>query len=102
MLQCYAKTDKPAECMPSAEDYLECLHHTKEVCFFLVVAAGRPIELRHHFFQIRRAQTVQAQFMKIAQERAKDSRQAAEITADGVIVGLGLISKDKPQEKGSG
>lgn len=67
--------------MPSAEDYLECLHHTKE---------------------IKRAQTVQSQFMKIAREQAKDSRQAAEITADGVIVGLGLISKDIPQEKSSG
>lgn len=40
---------------------------------------------------------MQSQFMRIAQERAKDGRKAAEITADGVIVGLGLISKDKSQ-----
>ncbi|GJJ14958.1 hypothetical protein Clacol_009228 [Clathrus columnatus] len=76
--KCYAGTDRPAECMPAAEDYLECLHHTKEK---------------------KRAQIIQAQFAKVAEERAKDSRKAAEITADGVIVGLGLMSKDKTQEK---
>lgn len=31
--QCYAETDNPKECSPQAEDYLECLHHTKEVCW---------------------------------------------------------------------
>jgi hypothetical protein len=31
--QCYAATDNPKECSPQAEDYLECLHHTKEACW---------------------------------------------------------------------
>ena len=29
--QCYAQTDNRTECRPQADDYLECLHHTKEV-----------------------------------------------------------------------
>ena len=29
--KCYAQTDVPKQCAPQAEDYLECLHHTKEV-----------------------------------------------------------------------
>ncbi len=29
--QCYASADHPAQCIPQSEDYLECLHHTKEV-----------------------------------------------------------------------
>ena len=29
--QCYASSDVPSQCNVQAEDYLECLHHTKEV-----------------------------------------------------------------------
>ena len=32
VLQCYAYADPPQECKLQAEDYLECLHHRKEVC----------------------------------------------------------------------
>jgi hypothetical protein len=29
--KCYAAADAPSECSLQKEDYLECLHHTKEV-----------------------------------------------------------------------
>ncbi|GAA5902513.1 uncharacterized protein JCM6883_001430 [Sporobolomyces salmoneus] len=29
--KCYAGADSPQECVLQKEDYLECLHHTKEV-----------------------------------------------------------------------
>jgi len=29
--KCYAKADTPAECIAQKEDYMECLHRTKEV-----------------------------------------------------------------------
>ena len=31
VFQCYASSDVPSQCNVQAEDYLECLHHTKEV-----------------------------------------------------------------------
>ncbi|KAF8524268.1 hypothetical protein BU17DRAFT_63268 [Hysterangium stoloniferum] len=77
--KCYAQTDNPHQCRPPAEDYLECLHHTKE---------------------IDRAKTVQSQFVKYAQQQTKEHRKATDILADGVVVGLGLISKDKAGEEG--
>lgn len=30
--KCYANADTPSQCTLPKEDYLECLHHTKEVC----------------------------------------------------------------------
>ena len=38
-LQCMSKTDDPMKCRPLRDDYLECLHHRKEV---------RPIAWRPH------------------------------------------------------
>ena len=31
-LQCMRDTDNPAKCRELRDDYLECLHHRKEVC----------------------------------------------------------------------
>ena len=44
--------------------------------------------------QIERAKIVKAQFIKKAEREAKEGRKAGDILADGVIVGLGLISKE--------
>lgn len=30
-LQCYAGADEPSQCIAQKEDYMECLHKTKEV-----------------------------------------------------------------------
>ncbi|KAF8521016.1 hypothetical protein JB92DRAFT_3111375 [Gautieria morchelliformis] len=75
--KCYAQADSPVECKLAAEDYIECLHHAKEIA---------------------RAKVVQAQFLKKAQQEGKDGRKAAEVMADGVIVGVGLISRKKAEE----
>ncbi|KAH0826597.1 hypothetical protein J3R83DRAFT_4958 [Lanmaoa asiatica] len=70
--KCYAQADAPQECKLQAEDYLECLHHRKEIA---------------------RANTVKAEFIKQAEHQAKEGRKAADILAEGVIVGVGLIER---------
>ncbi|OCH86717.1 hypothetical protein OBBRIDRAFT_760910 [Obba rivulosa] len=71
--KCYAQTDVPLQCRPQADDYLECLHHTKEIA---------------------RAKAVKAEFVKKAEHQAHEGRKAADILADGVIVGVGLIQRE--------
>lgn len=34
--QCYRNAETPSECQLQHEDYMECLHHTKEVCLRLL------------------------------------------------------------------
>ena len=43
--------------------------------------------------QIERAKTVKKEFIRKAEHQAHDRRKAAEILADGVIVGVGLIQR---------
>ncbi|RDB27905.1 hypothetical protein Hypma_002186 [Hypsizygus marmoreus] len=76
-LQCYAQTDNPRECRPQSDDYLECLHHPKEIA---------------------RAKAVQDEFIRKAEATAKEGQKAADVIADGVIVGLGLIQRSKEAE----
>ncbi|KAI0034664.1 hypothetical protein K488DRAFT_83730 [Vararia minispora EC-137] len=71
--KCYTQTDSPAACNPQAEDYLECLHHTKEIA---------------------RAKQVKEQFIKKALAQADEDRKASDIIADGVVLGVGLINRD--------
>ncbi|KAF8155984.1 hypothetical protein B0H34DRAFT_715684 [Crassisporium funariophilum] len=78
--KCYAQTDNPIECRPQSNDYLECLHHPKE---------------------LKRAQTIQAEFIRKVEHEAKESRKAAEIISGGAIAGVGLIKKGKPEEEGA-
>ncbi|KAI0355851.1 hypothetical protein OH77DRAFT_1495708 [Trametes cingulata] len=70
--KCYAQTDVPSQCRAQADDYLECLHHTKEIA---------------------RAKAVKAEFIRKAEHQAHEGRKAADILADGVIVGVGLIQR---------
>ncbi|KAF8069125.1 hypothetical protein FPV67DRAFT_1669150 [Lyophyllum atratum] len=74
--KCYAQTDNPTACRPQSEDYLECLHHPKEVA---------------------RAKAVQDEFIRQAEASAKEGQKAADVVADGVIVGLGLIQRGKEE-----
>ena len=39
--KCYASAETPADCVAQKEDYMECLHRTKEVRF-TVHSAGIP------------------------------------------------------------
>ncbi|VDB91216.1 unnamed protein product [Peniophora sp. CBMAI 1063] len=70
--KCYASNDTPSQCNVQAEDYLECLHHTKEIA---------------------RAKTVQAEFARKAMHHAEEGRKASDILADGVVLGVGLIDR---------
>ncbi|KIP04497.1 hypothetical protein PHLGIDRAFT_129475 [Phlebiopsis gigantea 11061_1 CR5-6] len=72
--KCYASTDSPSQCRAQADDYLECLHRTKEIA---------------------RAKAVKAEFIKKVAHQAQEGRKAADILADGVIVGVGLIQRDR-------
>ncbi|TCD62767.1 hypothetical protein EIP91_006439, partial [Steccherinum ochraceum] len=71
--KCYASTDNPSQCRVQADDYLECLHHKKEIA---------------------RANAVKAEFIKRAEHQALEGRKTADILADGVIVGVGLIQRE--------
>ena len=43
--------------------------------------------------QIARAKAIKAEFVRKAEHQAHDRRKAADILADGVIVGVGLIQR---------
>ncbi|KAF8652404.1 hypothetical protein AX16_004432 [Volvariella volvacea WC 439] len=72
--KCYAQTDNPIDCRPLSEDYLECLHHPKELA---------------------RAKAVQDEFIRRAEAGAKEGKKAADVLADGAIVAVGLIQRNK-------
>ncbi|CAL1699064.1 unnamed protein product [Somion occarium] len=72
--KCYAATDNPGQCRDQADDYLECLHRTKEIA---------------------RAKAIKSEFIKKAEHQAQEGRKVADILADGVIVGVGLIQRGK-------
>lgn len=84
----------PSQCRLQADDYLECLHHTKEVS----IPAVYRILTHFLFVQIARAKAVKAEFIKQAEHHAKEGRKVADVLADGVIVGVGLIKRDQGGE----
>ncbi|KAJ9114366.1 hypothetical protein QFC20_001509 [Naganishia adeliensis] len=69
-MACYAGAEDPQECVLQKEDYIECLHRTKEI--------ARAKEIKSHFLQQQ------------AHELG-DARKAADVAAKGVIVSLGLV-----------
>jgi len=75
--QCYIQSENPKECRPLSDDYLECLHKTKEVAH---------------------AKAVQDEFIRRAEAAATEGRKAADILAEGAIVGVGLIRRDEQQD----
>lgn len=77
--KCYSQADAPSQCRVQADDYLECLHHTKE---------------------IERAKAIRAEFIKQAEHQAKEGRKVADLLADGVIVSVGNKQRDgAPDDK---
>ncbi|KAL1746717.1 hypothetical protein HDZ31DRAFT_33487, partial [Schizophyllum fasciatum] len=66
--QCYTQTDLPTKCRPASDDYLECLHRTKEIA---------------------RQETVRNQMIINAKAEAADALKAPSKSA-----GAGLISPD--------
>ncbi|PPQ96855.1 hypothetical protein CVT26_006024 [Gymnopilus dilepis] len=79
--KCYIQSENPNECRPQSADYLECLHHTKE---------------------IKRAEAIRDEVERQQLHRAHQTRKAAETTAGGAITGVGLIAREKPEEGGGG
>ncbi|KAH7910112.1 hypothetical protein BJ138DRAFT_1114367 [Hygrophoropsis aurantiaca] len=71
--RCFAYWQEFQKCYAQA-DTPKCLHHTKEIA---------------------RAKAVKAEFIKQAEHHAKEGRKVADVLADGVIVGVGLIQRDR-------
>lgn len=53
--------------------------------------------MHNTIFQIARAKAVKAEFVKKAEHVASEGRKTADILADGVIVGVGLIQREKKE-----
>ncbi|KAF8317736.1 hypothetical protein DL93DRAFT_2076888 [Clavulina sp. PMI_390] len=71
--KCFSNADHPKQCILQSEDYLECLHHGKE---------------------LSRAKTVKTHFVQKQLHEGKEGRKVAEVLSEGVIVGVGLIGGD--------
>ncbi|EAL18728.1 hypothetical protein CNBI3140 [Cryptococcus deneoformans B-3501A] len=71
--KCYANAEKPSDCVAPKDDYMECLHNTKEIA---------------------RAKQVKSHFVQKELQESHDSRKAAEKAATGVIVSLGLVEEE--------
>ncbi|WFD27838.1 hypothetical protein MNAN1_002844 [Malassezia nana] len=65
--KCYLTADEPTECVPQKEDYLECLHHTKE---------------------LERAHAIQRRMIEVQHEESKRAREAVRDQAHGLRLGL--------------
>lgn len=70
--KCYAGADTPGECTLAKEDYLECLHHTKEVS---------------------RALTIKSQYLSKTAVELQAKRKEAEVQVESGIMGLGLLKE---------
>ncbi|RXW12987.1 hypothetical protein EST38_g12868 [Candolleomyces aberdarensis] len=78
--KCYAKTDSPKECTLPANDYLECLHHPKEMA---------------------RAAIVQQEYARQVEKASKENKKTADAVADSVTVGVGLIQRQGSEDSKS-
>ncbi|PWY97913.1 hypothetical protein BCV70DRAFT_194495 [Testicularia cyperi] len=78
--KCYVQADTPSDCSAAKDDYLECLHHTKEI--------ARAKEIKDHWLQ----------------RQAKEShaaREKGEVRATSSIMDLGLINNSDAKDSGS-
>ncbi|PWN38726.1 hypothetical protein IE81DRAFT_281644, partial [Ceraceosorus guamensis] len=71
-MSCYASADTPTQCIRPRDDYLECLHHTKEMA---------------------RAKTIREHWIQRQAHDAKKAREAGEVRATGSIMSLGLVEQ---------
>ncbi|EDP41714.1 hypothetical protein MGL_3922 [Malassezia globosa CBS 7966] len=79
--KCYVSSESPAECSLLRDDYLECLHHTKE---------------------LERANKIQNRMIEVQHQESKRARDIAKAGGDNALR-LGFIDvnespKDTPQE----
>ncbi|TNY20117.1 hypothetical protein DMC30DRAFT_417296 [Rhodotorula diobovata] len=78
--KCYAGADAPEQCINQKEDYLECLHHTKEVS---------------------RALRIKSEYLSKTAGELEAKRKEAEVHAEGGILGLGLLNAQHAQGEGA-
>jgi len=71
--KCYVQSENPIECRPQSSDYLECLHHPKE---------------------IKRAQAIQAEYMRKLEHEVKEGRKATGTSSSAPV---SITEKDKPE-----
>ncbi|GAA5842746.1 hypothetical protein JCM9279_003971 [Rhodotorula babjevae] len=79
--KCYAGADAPEQCIAQKEDYLECLHHTKEVS---------------------RALRIKSEYLSKTAGELEQRRKEAEVHAEGGILGLGLLNSQHAQKQTAG
>ncbi|GAA5822131.1 hypothetical protein JCM5353_006241 [Sporobolomyces roseus] len=72
--KCYAGADSPQECVTQKEDYLECLHHTKEV--------SRALQIKTEYLTKTSLEI----------EKKRKAAQSEFDTSGGGIMGLGLLT----------
>ncbi|KAJ7145983.1 hypothetical protein C8R44DRAFT_756267 [Mycena epipterygia] len=68
--KCYAGADSPRECAPQRDDYMECVHRTKE--------------------KARNAE-IQAEYVRSQAQALKDHKKDLDAQADGVPTRVGLV-----------
>ena len=71
--KCYASADVPQQCVLQKEDYLECLHHTKEVS---------------------RALAIKSQYLSSTAAQLELKRKEVVVDVGTGILGLGLIREE--------
>ncbi|KAF7730083.1 hypothetical protein EC973_003029 [Apophysomyces ossiformis] len=74
--KCYASADVPQQCLSQRDDYLECLHHTKE------------------FARVTR---IKAEELKQAEKRLQAQKQAV-AAAESNLPQLNIIDNKQPAE----
>ncbi|GAB5589604.1 hypothetical protein Unana1_04504 [Umbelopsis nana] len=77
--KCYAMADAPQDCIAQRDDYLECLHHTKEIA---------------------RATRIKAEELKQADKKRKEEaegRKAADSAAKSNLPKLNIIDEQPKQ-----
>ncbi|RUP51320.1 hypothetical protein BC936DRAFT_148765 [Jimgerdemannia flammicorona] len=51
--KCYAMADSPQECLLQRDDYLECLHHTKEIARVLRIKTEELKQLERRKLELK-------------------------------------------------
>ncbi|SHO79139.1 Uncharacterized protein MSYG_3487 [Malassezia sympodialis ATCC 42132] len=76
--KCYLTADEPSECSLQKEDYLECLHHTKE---------------------LERAHMIQRRMIEVQHEESKRARETVrQDQSQGLRLGLIDPNAESPAE----
>ncbi|ORZ15794.1 hypothetical protein BCR42DRAFT_415912 [Absidia repens] len=77
--KCYASADVPQQCLAQRDDYLECLHHTKE------------------FARVTRIKTEELKQAHKMQQAAEQAKKDAKTSAESNLPRLNII--DEPQQE---